>query len=84
MKHVLRIEKEGITVLSIGAGYYKDSNSFVPPTSFEESKLGYGLLDPLVFKAMYVAESESVIQTRYVNKGNKSRSKIIKKSDANG
>lgn len=63
-----RIEKEGITVLSIGAGYYKDSNSFVPPTSFEESKLGYGLLDPLVFKAMYVAESESVIQTRYVNK----------------
>ena len=64
----LRIEKEGITVLSIGRGYYKDTNSFVPPTSFEESKLGYGLLDPLVFKAMYIAERESIIQIRYVNK----------------
>jgi len=63
----LRIEKEGITVLSIGTGYYKDTNSFVPPTSFEESKLGY-VLDPLVFKAMYTGERESIIQTRYVNK----------------
>ena len=83
LKHVpyekrLRIEKEGITVLSIGAGYYKDSNSFVPPTSFEESKLGYRLLDPLVFKAMYVAESESVIQTRYVNKAIRIAPKLSK------
>ena len=76
----LQIEKEGITVLSIGTGYYKSSSSFVPPTSFEESKLGYGLLDPLVFKVMHAVERDSIIQARYVTKAIRVDPRLAEKS----
>ena len=74
MKHapdevISKIEKEGIKVLSIGTGYHKNTEpSFIPPTSFEEGKLGYGLKDPLVFKVMEATEKDSIIQARHVHK----------------
>ena len=60
--------KKKLTVLSIGTGYSKNSGSFTPPTSFQESKLGYGIIDPLVLKVMNAAERDSIIQARYVYK----------------
>ena len=65
-KILSKVKSEGVVVLSLGTGYYNNPAEFVPPTSFQESKLGYGLFKPLVFKVMEAAEKDSIIQARNV------------------
>jgi|APCry1669188879_1035177.scaffolds.fasta_scaffold16643_3 patatin-like phospholipase/acyl hydrolase len=65
---ISRIEKEGITVLSIGTGYHKGTEPFTPPTSFQESICGYIFTGSLIEKVMQAAERDSIVQARYVYK----------------
>ena len=65
---ISRIEKEGITVLSIGTGYSKGAEPFIPPTSFQESIFGYIFTGSLIAKVMQAAERDSIVQARYVYK----------------
>jgi len=65
---LLKIQKEGRIVLSIGTGHTQSTEPFVPPSSFVQGKLGYGVVDPLGFKAMEASERDSIMQARYVYK----------------
>lgn len=86
---VAKISQEGMQVVSIGTGYHKSTDLFIPPSSFAQGILSYGILNPLIHNVMDATEKDSIIQARHVRSAIRIDPKLdlnlmpMDKSDAN-